>query len=872
MTYILVIVESKGKIKKIQTILGDKYKVIASYGHILDLDPTKAKPLSIDIENNYKPFYSIIENKDTTVLSIKNDYIQSTDVLLASDKDREGEMISWSLAHVLDIKNPKRITFISITKKDILDSVASPRDIDMHLVDAQQTRRILDRIIGYKLSPLLCKQYSNRLSAGRVQSVVVRLIYEKENEIRNKLQTIKSFFQYSGCFHDSQRELHAKLVDKSTKERIKYTKDEKDSLFHELIDASYIYGDVIKSLHIKNPSSPFTTSTLLQEVKTHYGIGAKQTMNIAQHLYEKGYITYMRTDSMALSEEALTHIKKYVHNHYGESFYRYKVYDTKSAHTQEAHEAIRPCNVELENIDDQLENKIYHLIWKRTIASQMQPAKYRQNTIIIEIKEIKDKIFIAENKELEWPGFLILDKQQKIEEVEINIQKGSSTLCNEIECIEVYERVPTRYDESSLIHQLDPSNLNIGRPSTYASIVNKIIEMQYVEIKDVNGTIKTVDKHIWKREHGIQNEKHEIELGKDVQKYVPTEIGIVVTEYLIKHFENIMNYQFTANLEEQLDKIALGQLDKFKVIDIFYKQLIGMLSEIAIEPKNNIIGYYENNEVTLIYVKKKPILLINLDGKKKYIDIHPYNVQTLTDDAIQEQIKNALQFPKSLGQYKDHEIIIKKGMYGYYIQYNNKNFSITNENMNKEEAEKIIDKRTPTNIGQYLDQDIMLYYGRYGHYIQYKEQKIPVKDIENLTHENAIEIIKQQRVYIDGDIEYKIMNGKYGPYICVKSSESISNVKLPTDIDRVSLTIDEIKKIVHDYNTTPKRKYYKPKAAAKPRAKAAAKPRAKAAAKPRAKAAAKPRAKAAAKPRAKAAAKPRAKAAAKPRAKAAIAT
>jgi len=604
---ILVIVESPGKIKKLQTILGDKYQVVASVGHIIDLHPKK---MSIDIKNNFKPEYFIIGSSDivgdkydkrfdktNVVVDLRKFAKKADDILLAADEDREGEMIAWSVAHILelDIKKAKRITFNSITKTELEKAIKNPRTIDMDLVDAQKSRRILDRIIGFEISPILWKSIGASLSAGRVQSVVTRLLIEKENEIKEFLQKENTdYFKFTGIFGINKKKLNAILFDSKGKNRVKLENESQARNLMKLFSKSdYTIKDIIEKDSIKNPSPPFTTSTLVQEASRKLGFTVKRTNSAAQKLYEAGYITYMRTDSVNLSKEAMENIKKYVLAKYGEDYYRGINYEAKTKNTQEAHEACRPTDVSIEFIKESAKDKIgndeiklYLLIWKRTVASQMKPAKIKLTDIHISSNKVKDYVFLSQISNIAFAGFLKVynikniekdekndDSDDELDEesiVEIKLPKiGSEVSVDNIIGEQEYMKPPTRYNEASLVNKLDPKNLNIGRPSTYGTIFSTIQDRGYVITGDIEGLEKDSLIICWDGAK-IKETMKKVLIGKETNRLIPTSLGILVTDFLIKNFAQIVDYNFTALMEELLDKIAEGKKVWYKILEEFY--------------------------------------------------------------------------------------------------------------------------------------------------------------------------------------------------------------------------------------------------------------------------------------------------------------
>ena len=743
----LVIVESPKKIKIIKKILGENYEVVATVGHILDLDP---KRLSIEIENNYKPIYKQMTGKSSVIKNIKNAEKKCKEIMIATDKDREGEMIGWSIVKILKIKEPKRMIFTSVTKEELKKALENPQKLDNNMVDAQKARRILDRIVGYMVSPLLWKNIKGK-SAGRVQSVVTRLIIDKEKEIEEFIKEKKeSIYKCKGEFEDKEGEkITGQLYKESKKEeicKIKEKKEIKKIIKKHSESEMYVKHKEKKKKEI-NPSEPFTTSSLQQEANRKLNYGAKRTATVSQRLYEKGLITYIRTDSINLSNEALKKIKEYITKKHGKKYYREKKYENKKNNTQEAHEAIRPTDIEKEGIEDiegitNDEVRLYKLIWRRTIASQMIPAIYDIEKIKIGIKKDKKRYYmtIIENiKELGYKKiYNVSNEEKKYNIPEINEEIKKTKIIGK----EEYKEPPSRYNEASLIKIMDPKKLNIGRPATYPSIIEKIKDREYVKISDIEGIKKKIEIIEWEINKGMHEKENIIEIGKEKNKFIPTELGKRVTEYLIKNFDNIMDYKFTADMENELDKIAEGKVKWTTVIDKFYKEFNKNLIKIEENENNNennennekYIGEHPEtkNKIYACIAKYGPVIKMKEKGTKiKYAPIkEPMTIETIN---IEQAIK-LLEYPKILGKYERKNIILQKGKYGTYIKYDNKSYNTNN--------------------------------------------------IENITLEKAIEIIENKRIKPlykckEGKITYEIREGPYGKYININEKKKIKNIKFP---------------------------------------------------------------------------------------------
>jgi len=827
MSKILVIVESPGKIKKLQAILGDKFLVMASIGHILDLDPKK---MSVDIEHNFEPTYKIISNdksnKEQVVKDLKKAASKSLDILLAADEDREGEMIAWSVANVLglDLKKAKRITFNSITKTELEKAIKNPRTIDMNLVDAQKSRRILDRIIGFEISPILWKSIGASLSAGRVQSVVTRLLIDKENEIKEFLQKGDSdYFKFTGCFQISKKKLLANLFAKVTKKEKKTKTDDKKengdvketngvkferakletesesrNLMKSFMKSEFAIKNIIEKDSMRYPSPPFTTSTLVQEASRKLGFTVKRTNSAAQKLYEAGYITYMRTDSVNLSAEALENIKKFVQNKYGKEFHRFINYEAKTKNTQEAHEACRPTDVFVENINVETKNKIgndeiklYSLIWKRSVASQMQPAKIKLTDIIIEGDKVSNYSFISQISNIDFPGFLLVYNLKNIEKEEVKDPEESEELdedtivdiklpkigtkldVDNITSEQEYQKPPTRYNEASLVNKLDPKNLNIGRPSTYGAIINTVQERGYVKLDDVQGLEKDSLTMTWDGSSKVKEEIKKVLIGKENNKLIPTSLGILVTDFLIKNFSDIVDYKFTASMEEALDNIAEGKKVWTKILDNFYKKFHPTVKTL-LESKNTVksdmtrvLGKHPTLGYEIVATIARFGAVIKMCSSKSKCIYAPIKEPLTRDTITLAEAVKLLEYPKNLGKHDGMEITLNKGKHGLYLKWGDVKASLEN-----------------------------------------LPETIIIKDKEKITLEEAVSVIKEKRKNvlwekIDGKVIYSILLGPYGKYIDVNDTGKKikkKNLRVPVkdleDKDIKNLTLEKVQELI----------------------------------------------------------------------------
>jgi DNA topoisomerase-1 len=668
----LVIVESPGKIKKIQSYLGNDYIVTASIGHIMDLD---SKSISIDIENNFKPKYCINDDKKKVVKQLQ-EISKNKNIFIASDQDREGEFIAYSLKTILKLNSYSRIIFNEITKTAILTALNNSRNIDNNLVNAQQTRRILDRIVGYKLSPLITKHIGiPKLGTGRVQSVIVKLIVEKEKEINIEREKKRNkYYEGNGKFIINGNILKTELYE--IKENIiKYRINEIENIKEQIIEllkllksSKWIIDEIKKKPLYINPTAPFTTSTLQQNasIKLHFPIN--KTMMIAQKLYESGYITYMRTDSTILSSQVHSDIKKYILDKYGNNYYSYKQYQSKIT-SQEAHEAIRPTNINIIDIDDIEQDKLYKLIWKKTISSQMKRSEYEITEIII--KAMKTKYLMIGNiTRLIFDGYLKIYNDNELEFKEIIINENQDIELENIKIEQGYTLPIKHYNEATLVKCLE--NYEIGRPSTYASMIEKIKKQNFVKIDDIKGDDIIIEEYEYRKKDNkiIRNERIK-KMEKEKNIFVPTELGINITNFLEKYFPQIMDYKFTANMEKELDEISNGNINWINVLTKFYNIFNTQIQEyLKLHPLNqnslnNIIGTYNNNDIIFTNTKFGYAIKMFHNELNKDIWISVKNKPSL-DEAIElfnNKNINDENIIKKIDKY-----IIKNGKYGPYIQ------------------------------------------------------------------------------------------------------------------------------------------------------------------------------------------------------------
>ncbi len=763
----LVIVESPAKAKTIEKFLGKDFEVLSSYGHIRDL---KKKDFSVDIEHNYKPIYEIPADKKKLVETLKQEADKADMVWLASDEDREGEAIAWHLFEVLKLKpeKTKRIVFHEITKDAILHAIENPRDIDLNRVDAQQARRVLDRIVGFELSPVLWKKVKPALSAGRVQSVAVRLIVEREREI--------SAFKPEAAYRVIGEFLlpGGELLKAELSQRLK-TEDEAKALLEACKTARFSIGDVTVKPAKKSPAAPFTTSTLQQEAARKLGFSVAQTMMVAQRLYEAGHITYMRTDSVNLSSLAINTTKDEIVKTLGERYLHIRNYHTHTKGAQEAHEAIRPTYISHHEINaSSQEKRLYELIWKRTIASQMSDAELEKTTATIAVSGRKEH-FVAVGEVLKFDGFLKVYMESTDDEGDAEgndkmlpaLAKGDVLALSSVTATERFSQAPARYTEASLVRKLE--ELGIGRPSTYAPTISTIQQREYVEKGDRKGTerkYRMLTLHDGKIESG---EKTEL-TGADKGKLLPTDIGVVVNDFLTEYFPDILNYNFTANVEQQFDDIAEGKTVWNDEIDHFYKlfhPVVESALALRLEHKvgERVLGTdpKSGRPVSVKIGRFGPLVQIGTpEDAEKPLFASLLKGQSMSTITLEEALK-LFDLPRTLGDFEGKTVVVGIGRFGPYIRHDGKYVSLPKE-------------FTPQGVS--LEDAIML--------IQQKREQ------------ESQRLIKK----FDEDDELELLNGRFGPYIAYKKK----NYKLPKGFEPASLTFADCMKIVEDADKAPAKK------------------------------------------------------------------
>lgn len=761
----LVIVESPAKIKRIETYLGSDYKVMSSKGHVCDLPD---KSLSIDINNHFKPTYVVSEDKKKLVAELKKAAKNADMVWLASDDDREGEAIAWHLFNELQLDPAKtrRMVFHEITKPALLEAIQHPRDINMNLVNAQQARRVLDRLVGYELSPVLWKKIKPGLSAGRVQSVTARLVVEREREIQN-FQATPSF-RVTAVF--AARDANGQPCELQAELKRRFaTKDEARQFLEMCQKAQFRIESIEKHPAKQFPAAPFTTSTLQQEASRKLGFSVSQTMRIAQKLYESGQITYMRTDSLNLSSLAINTIKQEIVTNIGENYLKVRQYHTKSKGAQEAHEAIRPTYISNRTIAGTAqEQRLYELIWKRTIASQMADAEFERTTVTIVIDGSNEQ-FVVEGKVLTFDGFLRVyieaqdDDSEQEQTTRLPALTQQTLTLKTAMAQERFAQKPSRYTEGTLVKKME--EVGIGRPATYNSFVSTILAREYVDKREIVNkpreyTVLTLDNNGIRDE--VRKEKPSVEKGK----LSPTDIGIVVNDFLTKYFANIMDYNFTANVEEEFDDVAAGKIAWNQNIGNFYepfhKEVLAADQAVGTKPGEHYLGD-DPKTGKPVYAKISRFGVVaqlgssDSDEKPRFADLQPgQSIFTITLDEALELFK----LPRNIGQFEGEDLIVADGRFGPYIKHGKAFYSVP---------------KTDNPL--------------------------------TLNLERALEIIETKReadknkvIHTFGDIQ--VLNGRYGAYIHTVSDKK--NYKLPKGTDAATLTEEECKAIIDNPDNASK--------------------------------------------------------------------
>lgn len=770
----LVIVESPAKAKTIEGFLGKDYIVKSSFGHVRDLSK---KQLGVDVDNDFKPSYEISADKTKLIKELKKLASEAEVVWLASDEDREGEAISWHLAEALslDIKKTRRIVFHEITKSAITEAIQHPRGIDKNLVDAQQARRVLDRLVGFEISPVLWRKVKPALSAGRVQSVAVRLIVDREDEIK----AFKSSYNYrvTATFtipdETGQPKINAELSKRFSQ------KPEAVDFLKKCIGAAFHISDIETKPARKSPAPPFTTSTLQQEASRKLGYSVAKTMLVAQQLYESGKITYMRTDSVNLSQLAINMSKEEITKLYGEKYVKTRQYATKTKGAQEAHEAIRPTYMNAQEIKgDDSQRRLYDLIWKRTIASQMSDAELERTNVTILVTPAGQKTgntlsekFVAKGEVIKFDGFLKVYMESTDDETADSdesilppIKAGQALDLNEMLATQKFSQQPPRYTEASLVKKME--ELGIGRPSTYAPTISTIQKREYVVKEDRPGIKREYD-FVQLKNLKIKEEIKTENTGFEKSKLFPTDIGGLVNTFLVQNFENILDYNFTANVEKEFDEIAQGQKVWNQMIREFYHPFIKQVKETL-----------ENSE------KVKGERLLGADpetGKNVYVKIGRFGPMVQIGEAEDEGKPRFASLKK--GQSMDSLVL--------------------------EEALKLFD--FPRTIGSFEDSEITVAIGRFGPYVKHKSafySLAKTDDPASIDAERAIELIFEKRKketervirIFDEDPQVQVLNGRYGPYIAIGKS----NYRIPKGSDPTLLSLEQCREIATKSDAQPK--------------------------------------------------------------------
>ena len=803
----LVIVESPAKAKTIEGFLGIDFTVRSCYGHIREL-PKKGDP--IDVENNFNPTYVVPQDKKKVVSELSSLAKKSKIVWLATDEDREGEAISWHLLHALKLKeeNTKRITFNEITKNAVLKAVDNPRDIDENLVNSQQARRILDRLVGYELSPVLWRKVKPNLSAGRVQSVTVKLIVQREQEIADHkpVETFKvvANFEHSGV--KFKAELSSNLA----------SQNEAITFLNSLKNKGFKVIRVTKKPGKRTPSAPFITSTLQQEASRVLGFSVSRTMSVAQRLYESGHITYMRTDSVSLSKDAMSSAQQQITRSFGSHYCNPRKYQNKNKSAQEAHEAIRPTNFGLSSLDnDSPEDKLYKLIWRKTIASQMSDAEIEKTTIEIGFEGISQN-FLSTGEVIKFDGFLKVYNSSSGKEGQSilpNVNDGDLVNCIDVIATQKFSRPPARYTEASLVKKLE--DLGIGRPSTYAPTIKTVQDRGYVEIKDLEG----VDRDIIQIEFAsgeIKKNNLTEKAGADRKKMMPTTIGEVVNDFLSEHFQKIMDYNFTADIEKELDAIADGSLTWSDMLGKFYKPFhknVTYIQENAERANGERLLGNDPKSGDPVFAKLGkygPIIQI---GDTKDEDKKPRFASLKGDQNIKridlESALSLFEFPKLLGTFEKDEVYLKLGRFGPYIQFGKTNVSIEKgddvDQIDLEKATIYIRKKKE------LDAPIMIYEdlpvtkgkGRFGPFIKWNDTFINVNkkyDFDQLSDEDIVELIEEKKKKDKEKLVHHweaegitVEKGRWGKFFVISGKK---RRQLDAKKDPKSVTLEEAKSIL----------------------------------------------------------------------------
>ncbi|RXG14630.1 DNA topoisomerase I [Leeuwenhoekiella aestuarii] len=816
----LVIVESPAKAKTIEKFLGKDYKVESSFGHIADL-PTKE--LGVDVEGDFSPKYIVNKDKKSVVKKLRDLANKAETVWLASDEDREGEAIAWHLAEELklDKSKTKRIVFSEITKKAILKAIESPRDIDYNLVNAQQARRVLDRLVGYEISPVLWRKVKGGLSAGRVQSVSVRLIVEREREIQ--AFNTEDYFRVDAEFANAGgKTLKAKLPKNLD------TKTEAEEFLEANADATFKVEALTTKPAKKNPAPPFTTSTLQQEAARKLYFSVSKTMNMAQRLYEAGLITYMRTDSVNLSQDAKQGAANEIVSAYGEKYHQERNYKGKSKGAQEAHEAIRPTDFSKHSVSiDRDQARLYELIWKRAIASQMSEAKLERTNVQIASSKHPSN-FTANGEVIKFDGFLKVylegtdDEDQEESGILPPLKEGEALDNLWITATERFTRAPYRYTEASLVKKLE--ELGIGRPSTYAPTITTIQNRKYIEKGNVDGVEREYDLLTLKK-GAVKAEKLTEKVGSDKGKLVPTDVGMVVNDFLVNHFENILDYNFTAKVEENFDEIAEGNEEWTKMMKDFYKDFHPQVKDVAEnadrEVGERVLGKdpKSGKPVSVRLGKYGAMVQIgSVEDEEK-----PQFAGLLPDQQLEsitfEEAMDLFKLPRDLGEFEGEQVQVNNGRFGPYVKFGKAYVSLPKGRdpleVEYDEAVEYIKEKQKADapIYHYEDLPVQKGVGRFGPYLKWNGIFINVNkkyDFDNLSDEDIVQLIEDKKqkerdkvIHNFEEEGIRVEKARWGRSNIIKGKVKI---ELPKTVDAQKLTLEEVKDILEKQGPKPKKK------------------------------------------------------------------
>lgn len=805
----LVIVESPAKAKTIEKFLGADYQVESSYGHIADLP---SKEIGVDVENGFKPKYEVSADKKALVTKLKGLAKKADMVWLASDEDREGEAISWHLSEELNLdKNKtKRIVFHEITKTAILKAIENPREIDYNLVNAQQARRVLDRLVGYELSPVLWRKIKGGLSAGRVQSVSVRLIVEREREIQN-FKAIASYSVVAEFVNEAGRAFKAKLPKNFN------TKKEAEDFLAKNIGSNYKVADLETKPTKKMPAGPFTTSTLQQEAARKLYLPVGITMQLAQRLYEAGLITYMRTDSVNLSKDAMDAAQAEIIHSYGKEYSKPRTFTNKSKGAQEAHEAIRPTDMSRHTVNiDRDQARLYDLIWKRTLASQMADAELERTNVKIEANNHQE-VFTASGEVIKFEGFLKVylegnDDDDDEQEGMLPAMKVNEKLVNNyITATERYSRPPSRYTEAALVKKLE--ELGIGRPSTYAPTISTIINRSYVEKGTLEGQERKYTQ-LTLQAGKVSDTILKENTGSDKGKLVPTDIGNIVTDFLVKNFDAILDYNFTAKVEQDFDEIAEGNINWTKMMQEFYDKFHPNVKDVEAnadrESGERILGKHPESGKTVLVRLGKFGAMAQIgdseDEEKKFASLRPeQNIGTIS----LEEALNLFLLPKALGTYKGEEVEVSLGRFGPFIRFGKVFVSLPKGeeplDVDLERAKVLIDEKTEADapIAVYKGEAVQKGTGRFGPFIKWNGIFINVSkkyNFDNLSQNDIEELIEDK---IQKNIDKVIHNWEAEGILVQKARWGRSEItkgkikiELSKDVDATKLTLAEVQEMI----------------------------------------------------------------------------